>query len=421
MTPSFADACALVETALGHRREILDGVTEAKDAAQAMTHLRDGMSTHVWKAGTKRIELRDLVDEYDTRTRRDGFHILHDWDGKAVRVNEDSLAVEVLDFIMARRGDGPPNRAVLAILLDYYFLYLLALFAIRIWDDGDPGINFDRLNSLGETLQGPGGSGQPFTFSGATLLVIAGSHYEAEDRAYDALLEKVQTLSPSRRAAIALAHVQALGGHLRFGFEATYGRDITAMRDDNGVDYAWLCFSLTTVMGEYARLGDTAADGPRRDTLTEAILNGLSADAAAFLDENPPRCLAAHAAERANFREQFLAHRAALLADVESHRPSERAFSPISFFFNFSQNALKGTIVDALLWGEPWPLALDDLFTAIPREPVKDAARTKLATTLMGYARANPDTIRGRLMPAIVYDPMAGRRAFSAMMRVLRA
>ena len=30
----------------------------------------------------------------------------------------------------------------------------------------------------------------------------------------------------------------------------------------------------------------------------------------------------------------------------------------------------------------------------------------------MGYARANPDTIRGRPMPVIVYDPRAGRRAF---------
>ena len=42
-----------------------------------------------------------------------------------------------------------------------------------------------------------------------------------------------------------------------------------------------------------------------------------------------------------------------------------------------------------------------------------------LATTLMGYARSNPDRIRGRLMPVIVYDPQAGRRAFSIAMEKL--
>jgi hypothetical protein len=43
-----------------------------------------------------------------------------------------------------------------------------------------------------------------------------------------------------------------------------------------------------------------------------------------------------------------------------------------------------------------------------------------LATTLMGYARANPHKIRGRLMPVIVYDPAAGRRAFSITIRKLK-
>jgi hypothetical protein len=38
----------------------------------------------------------------------------------------------------------------------------------------------------------------------------------------------------------------------------------------------------------------------------------------------------------------------------------------------------------------------------------------------MAYARANPHRIRGRLMPVIVYDPQAGRRAFSATLRAAR-
>jgi hypothetical protein len=42
------------------------------------------------------------------------------------------------------------------------------------------------------------------------------------------------------------------------------------------------------------------------------------------------------------------------------------------------------------------------------------------ATTLMDYARRNPDRIRGRLTPVIVYDPATGRHAFGAAMRRLR-
>ena len=49
-----------------------------------------------------------------------------------------------------------------------------------------------------------------------------------------------------------------------------------------------------------------------------------------------------------------------------------------------------------------------------------DAAKQTLATTLMGYARANPHRIRGRLMPVIVYDPAAGRRAFTVALQKLR-
>jgi hypothetical protein len=37
----------------------------------------------------------------------------------------------------------------------------------------------------------------------------------------------------------------------------------------------------------------------------------------------------------------------------------------------------------------------------------------------MQYARKHPDSIRGRLMPVIVYDPGAGRRAYAAAIRAL--
>jgi hypothetical protein len=73
-----------------------------------------------------------------------------------------------------------------------------------------------------------------------------------------------------------------------------------------------------------------------------------------------------------------------------------------------------------LLHGAAWDVSFDDLLTGVPRGEGKAERKAALATTLMGYARANPDTIRGRLMPVIVYDPDAGRQAYAVTMRKLR-
>jgi hypothetical protein len=262
-----------------------------------------------------------------------------------------------------------------------------------------------------------------------------------------------------------------MGSHLRFGFEATYGRDTTSMRDDNAADYPWLCFSLVTLMREYIRLRESQPEGDASepqpegaralpastegarafqasaDAIIEGIVNGLSPDARAFVGA-PPASLSRAEAERAEFRDAFFAHRTDLLAEFERHRPVDGAFSPLSLFFNFSHNVVKGTIVDALLRGEPWPVAFNDLLTGLPMVRVKPPfdgaqgglqaleepdvtdeqrpdeqpgpdAREELARTLMTYARENPDRIRGRLMPVIVYDPRAGHRAFRVMMEKL--
>ena len=116
----------------------------------------------------------------------------------------------------------------------------------------------------------------------------------------------------------------------------------------------------------------------------------------------------------------FHAYRQDLIDEFEDCRPSETTFSPFSFFYNFAQNVLKGTIVDTLLWSQQWPVSFNDLLTRQSSADGKTEAKAKLATTLMTYARANPDTIRGRLMPAVVYDPRKGRQAFAAALRQLR-
>jgi hypothetical protein len=74
---------------------------------------------------------------------------------------------------------------------------------------------------------------------------------------------------------------------------------------------------------------------------------------------------------------------------------------------------VKGEVVDALFRAEPWGLSLNDLLNGEPRDEPAGASRADLATTLMGHARRNPNRIRGRLMPVIVYDPNAGKQAYS--------
>ena len=418
---SFDGACALIETALegGARRDILEGVSASKDFTQALRRLRAGMRAHAWKAGGQKIDLDEAVGKYDRRTRQEGFHVLHDWDGKADHVNHDIIPVDVLDYVVAKRGGDPLDATALAILLDYYFLHLLALFSLRIWDEGDPDANLDRLDALLAQLQGPEGSGQRFVDDAETLILIATSHFEIVERGYGALLAHVRTLNAAHRARIALAHTVSMGSHLRFGFEASYGRDTVVMRDDNVADYPWLCFALMTVMQEYARLQAAAAAAEAKAPMVEGILNGLSADARAFVGQ-PPASLSGSEGDRAEFRALFLQHRDALVEAFQPFKPTAGSYSPLSFFFNFSHNVIKGTVVDALLRGRRWPLTFDDMLTALSRDAAEAAVKEELAATLMGYARANPDTIRGRPMPVIVYDPSTGRDAFAVTMRKIR-
>ena len=135
----------------------------------------------------------------------------------------------------------------------------------------------------------------------------------------------------------------------------------------------------------------------------------------------PPASLAQSEGDRARFVEGYTQHRAALLESFQRYRPSDASYSPLCFYFNFSHNVVKGTVVDALLWGEAWDVTLNDLLTGVPRPGLEDESKRLLAATLMGYARSNPDRIRGRLMPVIVYDPQAGRRAYTVAMEKLGA
>ncbi len=390
---TFESACERLETILRAplRSRILEESSISSLRASFRSHSFPGLSTE------------RLVRALDERTRRDGFHVLHDWDGTRDQLNEETIPVEVARYAQEHCEDGPSGKTARAILLDYYFFYVVALLGLRAWDEGDANENLDRVSGLLEALQGSKGSGQRFVDDAQTLILVAVAHFEPDVTAYDRLLAKVRTLNEDHRTRLALAHTAILASHLRFGFEATYGRDILEMRKDNAPDYPWLLLALETLLTRYAR----GVEGEERDRVVEGLLNGLTPDPRAFVG-TPPASLAPFEEERARFCELWERHREALLAEFERHRPEENAYSPLSFFFNFPHNLLKGVVIDAVLRGEPWRISLNALLTGIPDDPSK----TRLALTMMGYARKSPDRIRGRLTPVIVYDPKAGRRAF---------
>jgi hypothetical protein len=414
----FADACQLIQGVIEVRADILAHAAAARDLEHALLRLRDGMRTHTWHVGSRRIDLAATVADYDARSRAEGLHAINDWDGVADRVNDDTIAVDVLNFVIRQRGHDAPDPVTLAILLDYYLFYLLALLSLRAWDEGDADDHLAGLEVLLAALQGPGGSGQRFCDDAEAMALIATAHYELHEHGYAILLDRVRTLGPERRTRTALQHCAAMGSHLRFGFEATYARDTIKMRDDNVADYPWLCFAVAGAAQEYVRLTEAGEFGPRRDLVVEALLNGLTPDARAFVGA-PFTTLIPHEAERSRARALLLAHRDRLRDEFEAFRPTSQRYSPLSFFFNFSHNVVKGTIVDALLRGAPWPVTLTDLFTSFPHDPGVSADRTALASVLMGYARSSPQTIRGKLMPVIVYDPATGRESFGNTIRKL--
>src|SRR6185295_15706265 len=96
----FSDTCALLEHALdgGWRRRVVDDAARSRDLRTALVRLRDSMRSNVWRAGADEMNLGKTIRLYDARTRREGFHVIHDWDGIADRVNEDTIPVDVLNY-----------------------------------------------------------------------------------------------------------------------------------------------------------------------------------------------------------------------------------------------------------------------------------------------------------------------------------
>jgi hypothetical protein len=412
---SFDAACDLLEDALtgGFRQELIDTLLTGGDESQALARLRSAMGAHTFHTPSGGLALRPLVRDFDRKTMKEGFQVLKDWDGRAARFRKEIVAVDMLDYYVHAGSEAAPVRQGMAVLLDYYFLYLLALLSLRAWDEGDPNQNLGRLETLLQALNGERGGGYPFLETVEGLLWIAISNYHPDDGAYDRLLEKVRSLDEERRMRFALIGSPVLGTHLRWGFEAYYKRDLNLLRRDNFADYPWLLFSLATLMDRYHEMREEGTSVEDRREVVLALLNGLTSDPPAFAGTLPP-ALAAHAEEQARFSRLYHRYREDLLEEFEPFRPSEERYSPIAFHFNFPHNALKA-MVGMALTGWPLPrLPLESVFEDPEISEREGESPEALARILMEHSRANPEQIGSRRVMVMTYMPRTGLRRFRA-------
>lgn len=398
------------------------------------------MRAHVFETAARPLRLAEFVEPFDARTRADGFHVLLEWDHAAHRFIDEDVPVLMVDYFGRAHLGARPLRDALALLLDYYLLYVLALVLMRVWDEGDVNQNLDRVTGLLGALQSPRGSGRRFVDDAAGLLFVAVSHYEPDDLAYHRLLDRAWQLAPAQRRRLAHVTGPVFGGHLRWGLPALYDRSVRLMRDDNFSDYPWVLFSVATLVEEYAALAPSERGA--RAAVAGALLEALTPDPGAFLQE-PPASLAHYTEPHRRARDLLLRHREELLADFAAYRPTADAYSPLGFVFNFPHNVLIATVVLGLQRGDVPNASLSDLL-APPRaggdaaggarsaEGTRGAEVTRsgegtrsaelaLARMLTGYSAAHPATQRGRPVLMIEYDPAGALAAWERTIEALRA
>lgn len=417
----FGDALGQLETALeGHvRAEMLDAVMSTGGSDSALARLRKAMRSHAIPAASGGVSLRRAVDTLDTRTRREGMHVLQGWDFVAHRFPSDIAPVLLVDYCVQLGIPAHRERAALAILLDQYFLALLSLVAVRAWDEGDPNDNLDRVTAALNELQGPHGCGHQFVADAETLLMLAVSYYHPEEQGYDLLVQRVAALDSPHQLRFARPCAALLGGHLRWGMRFMYQRDVGRMRADNVADYPLLMFAIRTLAGAYDRLVDADIAGTDRDSVVEGLLSGLSADPWAFVD-NLPSALSGHASWHGEVRSVLARHRGTLLSEFELHQPSPRTFSPLGFACNFPTNATVAMAALAVLGDDVHP-PLNALFAREPDSTPPERSAHRLAQRLMEFAASDPARLGAGGAPLLVYDAFDGVHCYNTTIRTLSA
>ncbi|NNF11639.1 MAG: hypothetical protein HKN72_00335 [Gemmatimonadetes bacterium] len=401
------------------RGEVLDGMRARGDFVDWMGRLRGSMSEHRFVAGAERFDVAHLVRRLDVRTRKDGFRVLHSWNHRTHEFTEDMVPVLMVDFFLRAGPKDPDPAVVLSILLDYYFLHLLALCAMRAWDAGDPDLALARVQSLLEALQGEDGSGHQFVDDAETLLIYALSQFHPEEQAYDRIITRVAELGSTRRLAFARVSASVLSAHLRWGFWLMYGRDVVRMRADNVGDYPWLLDVVVTLLRGWVEAEEAGAPQEDRDHIAESLLQGLAADPWAFTGSRPP-AFAAHSEACDEVSALLEAHAPSLLEAFERHKPTKTEYAPLAFHFNFPHNALVAVLTLALLEGRPQPLPLNVLFTREMEGLPEGETQEGLARTLMAFSKGRPDRLGNRGEVLVAYDPLSAMRSYSMTTKALR-
>src|ERR1700743_2336673 len=133
------EACQLLASILGSnaRREILGAALSSGGPRPALQRLRDGMRSHCLRTANASFQLGPIVETFDSQIPGKGFHILHDWDGQAERLTPEIIPVDLIQYFLSLSPKTYSPEAALRVLLDYYFMYLIALLAVGAWREGD--------------------------------------------------------------------------------------------------------------------------------------------------------------------------------------------------------------------------------------------------------------------------------------------
>lgn len=410
-------AAADLETFLGHLDSLLSG--------SARAGIRDGLGTGPLDVRLKRLRramsehavtgtppgMAKIVRRLDVRTRADGFHCLHSWDHQAHRFTEDITPVLLLDFFGRTGVEKPDADFTVSILVDYYFLHLLALAAMRVWDAEDPAAALQRVTALLAALQGDDGSGHHFLSSAETLLIYAISQFHPEEQAYGRIIDRVSTLPEQHRVDFAIRSAAVLGAHLRWGFWLMYERDVVRMRRDNEGDYPWLLWTAETLLTAWQEASDP------EERLLVGLLQVLAPDPW-ILTASSPTSMPDLAEVHGRVREALTTCGPELLEALEAHRPTKEGYSPLALHFNFPHNALVAAVTLSLMESIPAPMPLDLLFEAAdPRD--EGVAQQHFARVLMAFSGGSLDRLGHRGAMLIAYDPLSAMRSYSMLIRTL--
>ena len=140
------------------------------------------MRSHVWTIDEREFDFARAIEKLDRKTRQIGFHVLHDWDGIADRVNDDTIPVDVLHYLIDRRGEEPASAARWPCCSITTSCTCWRCCRCASGTRAMPTRTSTVWTSCCDLLQGPDGSGQPFATDAETLLLIATSHYEMYER-----------------------------------------------------------------------------------------------------------------------------------------------------------------------------------------------------------------------------------------------